>query len=235
VFKYSPLRVDVRWQAIAQGLYFTSCLTQCVFLDTESLLTVGTDGHTAIWPLSSEGTRLTADSTTLTLSWQQPVRIHQSSSKTMASHQHDASTKLIVSGGDDGSIAIMPLSTTSFKKTYAAAPVLLNRTHASAVTACAIMQQQERTFIVTSGNDQWLRLWEVSVCDQEGDITTPAGNTYDKSISDVRRLGKIKTNVADVSSIAVLEPHQEEGVARVLVCGVGMEVIRLEWDVNNGN
>ncbi|KAH3950330.1 hypothetical protein HBH53_078990 [Parastagonospora nodorum] len=234
VYKYNPLRVDVRWQAIAQGLYFTSCLTQCVFLDTESLLTVGTDGHTAIWPLSSEGTRPTADSKTQTLSWQQPVRIHQSSSKAMASHQHDASTKLIVSGGDDGSTAIMLLSTTSFKKTYAAAPVLLNRTHASAVTACAIMQQGERTFIVTSGNDQWLRLWEVSVCDQEGDIRTPAGNTYDKSISDVRRLGKIKTNVADVSSIAVLEAHQEEGVARVLVCGVGMEVIRLEWDVNNG-
>lgn len=153
----------------------------------------------------------------------------------MASYQHTASTKLAVSGGDDGSIAIMLLSTTPSRTAYAAAPVLLSRTHASAVTACTIMKHQEQTFVVTSGNDQWLRLWEISVRDEEGDTTTPAGSTYNKSISDVRRLGKIKTNVADVSSIAVLETHQDEEAARVLVCGVGMEVIRLQWDVNNAN
>jgi len=153
----------------------------------------------------------------------------------MASHQHDAWTKLIVSGGDDGSIAIMLLSTTSLTAAYTAAPVLLNRTHASAVTACAITKHKERTFIATSGNDQWVRLWEVSICEVGSDIRTPAGGAYEKSISDVHRLGKIKTNVADVSSIAVLEAHEDAEAARVLVCGVGMEVIRLGWDVDTSN
>lgn len=144
--------------------------------------------------------------------------------------------KLIVSGGDDGSIAILLLSTTSsFTTAYAAAPVILTRTHASAVTACAIMRHEERTFILTSGNDQWLRLWEVCIRDNEDNITLSAAYRYDKSIADVTSLGKIKSNVADVSSIAILGAEEDEDDARVLVCGVGMEVIRLEWDLYNAS
>jgi hypothetical protein len=71
----------------------------------------------------------------------------------------------------------------------------------------------------------------VFVHDKEDDATTPAACGYEKSIADVRRMGKIKTNVADVSSVAVLDVAEDEEVARVMVCGVGMEVVRLEWDV----
>lgn len=42
------------------------------------------------------------------------------------------------------------------------------------------------------------------------------------------RLKKIKTNVADVSSMAILGINQTDAVARVLICGVGMEVLRIE-------
>jgi hypothetical protein len=43
----------------------------------------------------------------------------------------------------------------------------------------------------------------------------------------IKRLKKIKTNVADVSSMAVL--YTDDAVARVLICGVGMEVVRVSW------
>jgi WD40 repeat protein len=226
----------MEWQPVGQGLYFTSCLTQCSFLSNRSLLTAGTDGHAAIWPLSSEEKRPSAESATSVLTWQQPVRIHQSSSKAMVSYCLNTSIKLIVSGGDDGSMALLLLSTApSSRSTYAAAPVILSRTHASAVTACAIVGHEERIFIITSGNDQWLRLWEVLIRDNDDDTTPRATGRYEKSITDIRRMGKIKTNVADVSSIAVLGAEEDEEEARVLVCGVGMEVISVHWDVSHAD
>jgi WD40 repeat protein len=145
----------------------------------------------------------------------------------MDAHGLDTSTKLIVSGGDDGSIAIL-LTSASSNTTYKAAPVLLQRTHASAVTACAILAKDERILIATSGNDQWLRLWEVHVGDNEDDTMSDGRLEYDNKV-DIRRMGKIKTNVADVSSMAVVAA-EDGGDARVLICGVGVEVVRVRWD-----
>jgi len=134
----------------------------------------------------------------------------------MASHRLSDFTRLIVSGGDDGSIAVLLAGRTSMATAasiYAGPPVLLSRAHASAVTACAIVQYQQGIFILTSGNDQWIRLWGVEMSD-EGDVT-------------VSRLSKVKTNVADVSSMGVLA-SEDRPDARVVVCGVGMEVVRVE-------
>ncbi|KAF2823405.1 WD40 repeat-like protein [Ophiobolus disseminans] len=234
VYRYNPAAA-VRWQPLAKGLYFTSCLTQCLFVSPERLLTVGTDGHTAVWSLSSEAIRLSTDSarSASTLSWQQPVRIHQSSSKSMASHQLNDSTQLIVSGGDDGSLAILltdsTRSTSSSEMAYTAPPVLLNRTHASAVTACAIISHKQGIYVLTSGNDQWIRIWEAKIHEQ-GNGTLPATSLYGADIVSVSRLGRVKTSVADVSSMAVLDAAEDRPVARVLLCGVGMEVVRVEWD-----
>jgi WD40 repeat protein len=225
----------VKWQPLVKGLYFTSCLTQCLFLTGESILTAGTDGHAVAWSLSSDITQRTMGSTTptSTLEWEEPIRIHQSASKTTASCCLDAATKLVVSGGDDGSLAILltrrTLSISS--SMYAAAPLLLSRTHASAVTSCAILMHTDRIFILSSGNDQWIRLWEVYIHARDGtDTTPPEKSRFGKCVLDIRQMGKIKTNVADVSGMAVLDAEEKGMHARVLVCGVGMEVVRLEWD-----
>jgi WD40 repeat protein len=209
---------------LGKGLYFTSCLTQCIFASLDCILTAGTDGHAVIWPLLIED----AITSTVPLTWQEPIRIHQSSSKAMDVHCLDDSTKLIASGGDDGSLAVLLTRPTSLPNTaYASAPVLVSRIHASAVTACAVLAHNGTTFILTSGNDQWIRLWKVQIGDAEDDVTLTAVKDEQPTIS-VHRAGKIKTNVADVSSMAVLE---EKGMhARVLICGVGMEVVRLEWE-----
>jgi hypothetical protein len=153
----------------------------------------------------------------------------------MASYCLDTTAKLVVSGGDDGSLAILLtrgiFPNTTSASVYAIAPLLLARTHGSAVTSCAILTHKERIFILSSGNDQWVRLWEVHIRDSDGtEVTSPATFKYNKSVLDVGRMEKIKTNVADVSSMAVLEAEGKELHARVLICGVGMEVVRLEWN-----
>jgi WD40 repeat protein len=231
VYRFSPAAA-IKWQPLAKGLYFTSCLTQCLFLTPESVLTAGTDGHTALWSLSStmEQSHTTLSRPEFSMKWQLPLRIHQSSSKVMAS-QRVSDHRLVISGGDDGSVALLLFDSTQVTLTpetmYAAAPVLLNRAHASAVTACAIIQHEQRIFILTSGNDQWVRLWEVMVHHKDGTVitTVPA---HGQGMLDVSRLGKIKTNVADVSSMAVVEAG--EAHARIIICGVGMEVVRVEWN-----
>jgi WD40 repeat protein len=205
-----------------------------MFLSTQKVLTAGTDGHAVIWPLATEIERLPGESsgTTLQLAWHHPARIHQNSSKAMACHPVDADTWLIVSGGDDGSLAcILARSTSSHLPTspgtsYASPPILASRAHGSAVTSCCLFRHKSRILLVTSGNDEWVRLWEIVL-----------GKTYEEDEHDgsaeredalmIQRLRKIKTNVADVSSMAVLDEGDNVKDARVLICGVGMEVVRI--------
>jgi WD40 repeat protein len=237
VYRYMPT-VAVKWKLLAKGLYSTSCLTQCIFASSDCILTAGTDGHVVMWPLPSTITQSPVGATmsTLPIAWQEPVRIHQSSSKVMAVHCFNDSTKLVVSGGDDGSLALLltrsTWSTTPPSTAYATAPVLLSRVHGSAVTACAIMTHTNGVYILTSGNDQWIRLWEMQIRGIEDDVNQSVVVDKDKPTVNVRRVGKTKTktNVADVSSMAILEAQQQGMDARVLICGVGMEVLRLEWE-----
>jgi hypothetical protein len=73
-------------------------------------------------------------------------------------------------------------------------------------------------YVLTSGNDEWVRLWKVVLDGKE--------DTGSESMLAITRLLKVKTSVADVSSMAVLGTTSD--TARVLLCGVGMEVIRLD-------
>lgn len=100
-------------------------------------------------------------------------------------------------------------------------PVLVKRVHGSAVTACAVVAVSSHSYVLTCGNDEWVRLWEVVVGSAEEGDWSESGS--EKLV--IKRLSKVKTSVADVSSMAVL--GYEEDSARVLLCGVGMEVIRL--------
>lgn len=229
LYRYTPARA-VAWQAIARGNYSTCCLTQCVFLSSTRVLTISTDGNSVIWPLTSAANNECVE----TLCWEHPARIHQNSSKAMATYQIVEDAMLIVSGGDDGSLSLLLASTATTSSTlqaamvYACPPMLVSRAHGSAVTACAVVADGPRTLILTCGNDEWVRLWEVklSATGQEPNVGMGSGN---KREMEVVRLQKVKTSVADVSSMAVLAT--EEGCARVLLCGVGMEVIRLDWEL----
>ncbi|KAL6712577.1 WD repeat-containing protein 6 [Coniothyrium glycines] len=220
VFQYDST-ATVRWRSVAKGIYFTSCLTQCLLLSATTAMTIGTDGHAVNWflPQASSVSSMDGDATVV---WQNPTKLHQNSSKTTATHQITDTLLLVASGGDDGSLALMVVpgdsqsNDSASTRCSAVPPILLSRAHASAVTACIIACLRDRTYLMTSGNDEWIRLWEVSL---EEEVSGDYGVR-------VRRCARTKTNVADVSSMAVVEA--DDKAVKVLVCGVGMEVIRLE-------
>ncbi|KAF2741483.1 hypothetical protein EJ04DRAFT_539577 [Polyplosphaeria fusca] len=220
IHSYDPTAAQ-KWQTLSKGTYFTSCLTQCTFITPIAILTTGTDGHAVLWPLSSSTHRPHQSDPRPpdTLDWKQPNRIHQSTSKTLASHSICIGWTLIVSGGDDSSLSFLVINHTSLSSPVIHAPTILVRAHASAVTACIVLQRVSKTLVVTAGNDQWVRLWDVQIRGIET-------RTRDEDMLTVKRVCKMKTSVADVSSMCVIE-NTSEG-ARVLVCGVGMELIRIE-------
>lgn len=166
------------------------------------------------------------------LAWNHPAKIHQNSSKVMVSQSLDDNITLVVSGGDDGSLAFLLMRsstslTTSPTTSYASPPTLVNRTHASAVTACALYRRGSRITLLTSGNDEWVRQWEITVQNPDAKGESSSRPVTEDALK-IRRLGKVKTSVADVSSMAVLDTGHGTTCARILICGVGMEVIRVE-------
>lgn len=226
VYHYNPAAEKGReWDMLAKGVYFTSCLTQCVFLSPKCIFTAGTDGHAVLWPLQ-ETTHDSKEFSTQSLNWHSPARLHQNTSKTLSTRSLDNGSTLLVSGGDDGSLSFLLASPDG--DIHMHSPIVVVRTHASAITACAIIvQQRNRIYILTSGNDQWVRVWEVILS------STAVSSAEEQATSSdpltIKRKTKIRTHVADVSSMAILEPDTKGRRAKVIICGVGMEVLRLEW------
>jgi WD40 repeat protein len=215
VYDYNPAELQ-KWQLLAKGVYFTSCLTQCVFLSPTFIFTAGTDGHAVLWPLGDA--LQDSNSTNKLLTWRKPTRIHQNTSKSLSTHCLDNGSTLLVSGGDDGSLAF--LLACQDGESYTHPPLVVVRTHASAVTACAVVPHRhgkDGIYVLTSGNDQWIRLWEVQL-----------GSATESDPLTVKCAKKIKTNVADVSSMAVLGATPTGSGSRVVICGVGMEVVCLD-------
>lgn len=266
VFSDSTVRVHTdtpftrSFSTLLRTTYATSCLTQTAFLSPTTLLTAGTDGYAVLWPLHL--------ATQTPSKYHTPLRLHQNSSKTLVSQAIPGTqATLLVSGGDDGSIALCVATPSAPSTSPSSAspvpsgdvtlhpPTLVPRAHASAVTAVAIIPSnpnpnassthpRDHSFhILSSGTDQWLRLWAINITLAVADGVNGGGRGRGSLGIEIHvaRAGKLKTSVADVSSMAVLDSvsfgaEGGEGVgeggsrgkgARVVVCGVGMEVVRI--------
>ncbi|TKA62622.1 hypothetical protein B0A49_09313 [Cryomyces minteri] len=226
IFRYTSTPARKHWQLLLTGNYLTSCLTQSAYLLQSPhfvLATTSTDGHLALWTLGAPLTH-SRDAAAVVVpraaAWQVRLRIHQSTIKCMAEHLVDANTWLLVTGGDDNALALTRIDSIDREIERATLPV--PSAHAAAVTALAVIpglqepvQGRRHLRVVTSSNDQRIKVWAVSVDPNRRGVDGIA----------VEKVHDIFTPVADVSSMEVME--DDGSGARVLLCGVGMDLWRL--------
>lgn len=198
------------WLLLAEGNYLTSCLTQCLQTD-QALLTAGTDGYLTRWNLNN----------LKTLTWHQRHRIHSSSILSLVStHALSDGSSFVFTGGDDNAVGITRLSGREDSGVMASS-LLIPKAHAAAVTALAVFEEQSRhdtaTYtLVSSSIDQRIKVWRISVGlampGIEGVVVQLVQNSF--------------TAVADMSSMEKIKC--DGGSRKVLLCGVGMDVWKID-------
>lgn len=218
------------------GTYLTSCLTQATHLSPSLLLTAGTDGHIAFWPLPTappspppNANDANADPDPLPLTPTTRTRLHQSTIKALACARLSPATSLLLTAGDDNAVAFTLLTTgeetntASRTKTKTKTTLVIPRAHAATVTSAVLLRAggkeggEERLVAVTAGSDQRVKVWEVVVergalLDGEEEGSGPSRGV---DAVRVRRLADEGTAVADVSDVVVLAAAAEEGRRRI--------------------
>jgi WD40 repeat protein len=206
------------WNSRGGGDYLTACLTDVRSLSleydddsctTSRLLTAATDGHIALWE-SRVGDGL---------NWLSRQKVHQNAILDAALVTLSDASTLLVTAGDDNGLGFSRVHAERFHENGEPEIVtlLVPRAHAAAVTALAMYKYDKDCFYLLSASiDQRLKLWDVRV------VVTARGVDRVK----VSKMQNVSTSVADVSSMAMLQ--LEDGGKGVLVCGVGMDVWRLQ-------
>jgi WD40 repeat protein len=164
--------------------YQDNCLTQINDCAESGVLTASTDGHLALWPVPGERYWLPTfcESPAREKRGLEPHRhrIHQNSIKVMftvslpsKSGQKD---QIVITGGDDNALGLTLMRTrTSGGDATPSRPItsfqtlLIPKAHAAAITAMCLctlsfsLSQEFRIRFLSTGNDQHVKLWSVSV------------------------------------------------------------------------
>jgi hypothetical protein len=194
------------------GNYLTSCLTQCLHIEThgqaQSLITAGTDGYVAFFPLDTRSMTTTTEPSTL--KWTSRAKIHQNTIHSMKLHWFDNKSCLLVTGGDDNAVAFTTVAWDAAGNSPMVDTVIIPRAHTAAVTGVEILVAPELSVlkVATTSIDQRVKIWEV-----HHNSTQPGVEGLS-----VKRKGNYFTAVADVSGLAALD------ASSLIVCGVGMDV-----------
>lgn len=226
---------EKRFRLLVVGDYTACCLSQVghLFLGGHLLLcTAGSDGYLAFWdmtkPLERKGFVITEhklcqgkqeDNT-------EPERVpvtlkkmvHQSYVRCMTVNTL-GETALIATGGDDNAVGFTRVVLDRERDgTLSCSTVLVPKAHACSVTAMVAlplnnaMDQTWQLKIATSGNDQRLRLWSITMRQDDLDM-------------EVQKEVTGHSSVADISSIGLLLDRKMK--PKVVIGGVGLELWRI--------
>ncbi|KAI9826726.1 MAG: hypothetical protein M1819_007271 [Sarea resinae] len=216
---------------VFSGTYMTSCLTQVRHYISDAeiwAIVASTDGHISLWNLTAplakrsivvRGGQLFGSSGGLvstTIYWQKRIHIHQNSIKSTLELKVEDGYFILVTGGDDNSLALTCIILTGEGPVHST--LLIPKAHASAINAAALIpssldhtSNRSRQYnIVTSGNDQQLKVWSITVDTERQGV----------EMFSIRQIGDEFTAIADISSVDVLQTVSGD---RILICGVGME------------
>lgn len=163
----------------------------------------------------------------LAIEWNHQHRVHQSSVKAMEVLPLSESELLILTGGDDNAVSISRLHLSALNSTDSFSTILVPQAHAAAVNAINITKTPEnhknggqQLYFASSGNDQRLKEWSVQI--------NPQVKSSDGVKASLHR--DTYTSVADISTVGHFVADENGQVRdQVLVCGVGMDVWRLNY------
>jgi len=186
-------------------------------------------------------------------------KVHQNSITAMDTKSLTSNHELIVTGGDDNSLALtLACYSPEDNRKPAFRTLIIPNAHAAALTALTVVEGQcygsgyKDFTIISAGNDQVLRLWRVTIAEglfpELGQCTPETAVSalgmrertgQDSSEVQVEFVKEQYTDVADVSGLEILHRHptgdcqidEHTQSLQVLVVGVGMEVLDIEdWD-----
>ncbi|KAM3415545.1 putative WD repeat-containing protein [Cercospora zeina] len=216
---------DRSWALLASGDYLTSCLTQCLRLERPSppqqhqscLFTASTDGHLVQWAIDDEDARCE-------LTWHTRHKVHQSAVLSLISvnvSPGPGENHLLISGGDDNALGVTRVTFGSQSSTPSSMKTLLvPRAHAAAITALVVTRiDGQRLWLLTASIDQRIKLWKIN-------IKYDGGAGVDGI--DIALVKNVHSAVADISSMELV------GRDRVLICGVGMDLWKLDLENLSG-
>ncbi|KAL9037260.1 MAG: hypothetical protein Q9214_005777, partial [Letrouitia sp. 1 TL-2023] len=228
VYQYTSSPKGSHFRLLSKGTYSTHCLTQALYLDLNSCLhlcSASSDGHIITWhmerPPVTEAHQDTPAAPIL-IYWRNRARVHQSSIKSMAAIQLSENDYLLVSGGDDGAVGLTRITWKESDLTFSS--MIIPKAHASAVNAMETLQalpscgNKSLNFIrfVSSGNDQRLRFWRVSIAMEHSGAQ---GFTIQKERD-------VHSSVADLSCLSTA--LDDENYNHLFVAGVGLEMWNIE-------
>lgn len=228
---------------LAEGRYTGACMMQIrhlrVAVDEDGsceahVLTSSTDGHVAIWKMSTNAAS-TAPPETAAYALVEVSRLHQSSIKaldlrTTRTPRHTGQSTpttqspiIVVTGGDDNAIGHVHLEWAGghFR---AAARSLTNGAHAAAITGLCITgvdveggdsdddddDAPYRVEVCTSSTDQRVKTWRMTIGRHGG----------------VKKMALVANRYSAIADCGDLE-SLGEGAKKVVVAGVGMEIWRV--------
>ncbi|KAF7186877.1 Regulator of Ty1 transposition protein 10 [Pseudocercospora fuligena] len=140
-------------------------------------------------------------------------KVHKNAILSMIHHSLSTNHGLIITGGDDNALAFT--SMTDFTS------LVVPQAHAAAITALAIVRNEllNSFWLVTGSIDQHVKLWEIDLGEEDGIDGIK-----------IKLLQNSFTAVADVSCMEAVT--LEDGQIAVVLCGVGMDVWRIDKDLS---
>ncbi|KAJ5925273.1 hypothetical protein N7454_007912 [Penicillium verhagenii] len=253
IFHYSPHQ-NHSFTLLARGKYMTNCLTQCRFVVQDSsvkLMTAATDGYFTLWDLTDtlqpfytiESSFLKVqgrlESSTISpgeITCEDRHQVHSNSIKAMELIPLSETTTMVLSGGDDNSLAISLLRSSPHPTTESdttISTISIPDAHAASVTTIKVLSQTSsqvkntgagtdtvNIIVASSGNDHRVKIWSISAS-----VSGSSSGSLEAHF-----LQDKYSPVADISSMCLVRGgvNSEDHVdTTLLVGGVGVELLKI--------
>ncbi|KAL2013236.1 hypothetical protein VTN00DRAFT_761 [Thermoascus crustaceus] len=180
--------------------------------------------------------------TPATISWLSRHRIHLNSIKSVELIKISKTARLLVAGGDDNalSVSLLDLDPTESIENVSIATVSIPDAHAASVTTVKLLERLQSSsqsagptasmLVASSGNDHRVKIWSISVdLEKKGVDAIEISEKIDKysPVADISSMDivRVPSNDPPGKEVSTLSPSSREFRTKLLVCGVGMEML----------